>query len=189
MTDASEKIALRKVLIKRRNAIDPEARLAAAEKAARLLAVSPIFRESEHIACYLARDEEFDCVPIIEKVWRAQKKCYVPVLSPHEENTLEFVSYHHDDILEFNRYKILEPTDKEKVSIDKIDLVIMPLVGFDLQGNRLGMGGGYYDRTFSKKKTFLLGLAYDAQEVPTLPSDVWDIPLNGILTEKRIILF
>jgi len=71
----------------------------------------------------------------------------------------------------------------------------MPLVAFDLTGNRLGRGGGYYDRTFAfmrekhRNHPYLLGLAYHWQQIDALPREDWDIPLAGIVTEKAILFF
>lgn len=150
---------------------------------------------SQHIACYLARNEEFDCSPIIQAIWQAKKNCYLPTLSLEKDGHLNFVSYAPDDVLKLNRYHILEPDHGEIFPADKLDLVLLPLVGFDLQGNRLGAGGGYYDRTFAftrdhaDKKPLLIGLAYSFQQVHQLPFDDWDVRMHGVLTEKEFILF
>lgn len=152
----------------------------------------PLFQKSQHIACYIAKDDEFSTREIIEAIWQAKKQCYLPALSSQQEKFLEFVPYHQDDALQPNRYQILEPKTQAVREADELDLVIVPLIGFDAQGNRLGMGGGYYDRTFSfllnktKKTPYLLGLAYAMQEVAQLPNDPWDVPLTGMLTEKRL---
>jgi 5-formyltetrahydrofolate cyclo-ligase len=117
----------------------------------------------------------------------------LPVLSKTKEKPLEFVLYRLGDKMRLNRYNILEPVDAQGISTEELDLVILPLVGFDERGNRLGMGGGYYDATFSfllnrnRSKPFMLGLGYEDQRVDELPTDSWDIQLNGILTERRLI--
>ncbi len=76
----------------------------------------------------------------------------------------------------------------------ELDLVFLPLVAFDRVGHRVGMGGGYYDRTFAfvqqmHHKPILIGLAYEMQQVDGLPFCTWDIPLDGVLTEKQLRLF
>jgi 5-formyltetrahydrofolate cyclo-ligase len=107
---------------------------------------------------------------------------------------LDFASYQRDDPLHLNRYNILEPENKNILSPENLDLVIVPLLGFDLQGHRLGMGGGYYDRTFAflsgkqPTKPILIGLGFADQQINSLPSDSWDVPLAGVLTEEKLNL-
>lgn len=153
----------------------------------------PLFYKNQNIACYLARENEFDCKPIIEAIWQAKKNCFLPVLL---EQGLSFVSYQQGDPLYLNRYQILEPEPYEEKIIpsEELDLVFVPLVGFDLQGGRLGMGGGYYDRTFSflKEKTnkpYLVGLAYERQALLRIPTEKHDVILNAVLTEKQLYEF
>ncbi|OAI49147.1 hypothetical protein AYO45_03320 [Gammaproteobacteria bacterium SCGC AG-212-F23] len=146
-----------------------------------------IFQKSQSIACYLPREEEFNSMPMIQAIWRSGKKCYLPVLLP--DRSLVFASYKINDALVPNRYNILEPENTERIPAQQLDLVLMPLVAFDENGGRLGMGGGYYDRTFAftKKavstKPFLMGVAYALQQVDMLPQDEWDVVLDGIITE------
>lgn len=173
-----------------------EQRLAAAKAAAKILSAHEFFKKNSNIAIYLARDDEFEAKPIIEEIWRAEKKCFLPVLSQVREKVLDFARYESNDVLQPNRYQILEPKNTESIATGNLDVVLMPLVGFDLRGNRLGMGGGYYDRTFEfllgKKylaKPLLIGLAYALQQVDELPRDNWDVPLDGILTEKEFVVF
>lgn len=124
----------------------------------------------------------------------AKKKCYIPTLSIRGNNTLDFALYQTDMPIQKNRYRITEPMFAKKIAVDLLDIVIFPLVGFDMNGHRLGMGGGYYDRTFhsiKQKKTtpFFLGLGYECQKVDTLPKDAWDVCLQGVLTEREIYYF
>lgn len=152
-----------------------------------------LFKHSQHIACYFAEKSEFDCAPMISAIWETKKNCYLPILS--ETNTLEFAIYDSHTTLNLNRYRILEPDTSSFFPLDQLDLVLMPLVGFDLQGHRVGMGGGFYDKTFqfllnkTIHKPFLLGLAYEAQKIECIPSDPWDISMNGVLTEDELYLF
>lgn len=198
---------MRDILTARRRQISFLDRQTAATRANELLLSSKIFQNSQEIACYYPFNNEFDCVPIIKGIWQAQKNCYLPVIALARAKMpgiaskrtgkapyhLSFVQYHENTVLRPNRYGIAEPINELTIPPDKLDLVLMPLVGFDMQGNRLGMGAGYYDRTFQGEKTakkpFLLGLAFEMQCVAGITKDSWDIPLNGIITEKRIIIF
>ena len=160
-----------------------------AAQAAKILQSSLLFQQSQHIACYYPYKNEFDCLPIIQKIWQAKKNCYLPVLT---QKTLGFAKYQENTELQLNRYNILEPSHKHFIVLENLDLVLLPLLGFDFQGNRLGMGAGFYDYTFQAlrfmKKPFLLGLGYAVQHVSILPQDPWDVVLDGILTEKNLIL-
>lgn len=153
-----------------------------------------IFRQSENIACYLHYRNEFDSSEMIEAIWRANKNCYLPVLT--EENSLRFVRYQKNDALQLNRYSILEPANvAQECAPENLDIVLTPLVAFDLQGHRLGAGGGYYDRTFTflhhqpVKQPLIIGLGYSIQQAEELPFDEWDVGLYGVVTEREFIVF
>lgn len=181
----------------KQGAIDAANRQAAASAAAKQLITHPIFTESNHIACYLARDNEFDTTPIIQLIWQTKKKCYLPIVSSPEDAFLHFVTYQENDPLLLNRYRILEPSPDVAIMhpTERLDLVFVPLLAFDSAGYRLGSGGGYYDRTFAfllqnkPHKPLMIGLGYQHQQLTALPHDGWDVPLDGVLTEERFILF
>jgi 5-formyltetrahydrofolate cyclo-ligase len=153
------------------------------------------FKNSQNIACYFAQASEFDCAPMIKAIWEAKKNCYLPIISEVDGRTLAFGSYHPDSPLKPNRYGIDEPDTLAYFPLNQLDLVMMPLVGFDLQGHRLGMGGGCYDRSFQflhdnkSHKPFMLGLAYELQKIEHVPTDPWDIGMDGVLTEDELYLF
>lgn len=188
------KARLRQTINEKRAAFGDVARNNAAQQALDFFTKSPLFIKNNNIASYLARREEFDCSPIIKALWQANKNCYLPILS-EKEGHLDFVRYQEQDGLQLNRFRILEPTGTEKISPEKLDVVLLPLVAFDLKGHRLGVGGGYYDRTFEfvlkdkLTKPMLIGVGYEFQHVKQLPFDEWDVSLNGILTEKKLIIF
>lgn len=157
---------------------------------------SRLFRNSQHIALYLANDGEMDPWWLIEAAWQRGKQCYLPVLGLRPGNRLWFIPFHPETKLVNNHFGIPEPVHARRQRLLKpqsLDLVMMPLVAFDQQGNRLGMGGGFYDRSLSFlrhrhswQKPRLLGLAYDFQRVDQLASQSWDVPLNAMATEDRI---
>ena len=168
----------------------------AAMKAAELFAAHPLFKQSQHIACYLSLPDEFDSLPLIETIWQNKKECYLPVIAKKNDKQLLFIHYRYGDALHLNQYSILEPKNMSKeISPQELDLVIMPLIAFDREGHRLGTGGGYYDRTFAfmheekKAKPILTGLAYAAQQTETLPHDDWDVHLAEVITEREVIVF
>lgn len=138
--------------------------------------------------------QEFDTQPIIDLICKANRHCYLPVIN--DEKSIHFVRYQQDAELEANEFSILEPVDRyEVIAPSQLDVVLMPLVAFDNYGHRLGMGGGYYDRTFNflqnqlKRKVKMIGVAFAQQQAETIESDPWDIKLDGVLTEKGFIKF
>lgn len=186
------KVALRKSFRLARQQITKKDRLAAAFAAANLFVAQDFFEKSQHIACYLACQDEFDASPLIEAVWAAKKQCYVPVI--HEEKWLRFIPYEYGTALKKNQFGILEPAEQDQSILPAdLDVVVLPLIAFDRYGHRLGTGGGYYDRTFAflrgeeNPQPCLVGLAYAAQETAEIEADPWDVPLNFVMTEKNVI--
>lgn len=180
-----------------RRALSPQRQQAAALSLERRLGSHPLFLHSQHIAFYLPNDGEIDLRPLLHRALKMGKRCYLPVLSPLYHNRLWFAPYHQQSELVLNRFGIPEPAVNWAGMRPAwtIDLVLTPLVAFDRAGNRLGMGGGYYDRTLAYlrrrqhwRKPHLLGTAYDFQEVERLPHEPWDVPLHGIVTESSLIL-
>lgn len=190
------KFKLRKQYRDLRQQVTPKVRHEAALLAANHFQNLTDFKNSQCIACYLAVKDEFDSSPIIEIIWNAKKTCYIPILDQKDkdQNFLRFVRYQYGDPLHMNRYGILEPTNiSHEINPIELDMVILPLIAFDTKGNRLGTGGGYYDRTFAmlkdnpQQKPFMLGLGYASQQVESIPQDVWDVSLDGVLTEKNFV--
>lgn len=154
----------------------------------------PVYDTSDHVAVYSAAGSELSCLRVIDLLWREEKHCYLPVLSNSYPKYLEFVAYEPQDTLRENRFGILEPHQGNTFPADSLELVLVPLVGFDAHGHRLGLGGGFYDRTFAflhekpRGKPYLLGVAHHCQYVDCLPEDPWDIPLDGVLTPERVYI-
>lgn len=155
----------------------------------------PLFQNAHHIAFYLANDGEMDPSLLLAYAHQQGKICYLPILNPDMSPTLLFAKYQPGDTLYPNRYNIPEPTtDSNNLrAASDLDLVLVPLVSFDLQGNRLGMGKGYYDRSFAfllenpkPNLPHLVGLAYEIQKAPALPHADWDVPLHAIVTEETV---
>ena len=151
------------------------------------------YLSSQHIAIYLPVGGEADPTSLYAKNTDPNKKFYLPVLSPKGDKHLWFMPWNKNTQFINNIYGIPEPIIKESLlrPAEKLDLVIMPLLGFDHQGNRLGMGGGYYDRTFAfkrknknMKKPILLAYAYAFQECKSLQTKEWDVPFDIYITDK-----
>lgn len=190
------KTELRRQLRAQRRAFADEARQLAAELLAAHVTGLRIFRSAKRIAGYLPHDGEIDPQGILERAAAMGKRVYLPVLSHLSWDRLWFAPLAPDTRFRANRFGIPEPQVKaaELVRAQELDLVMMPLVAFDTHGNRLGMGGGYYDRSLAFlghrrhwRRPHLLGLAYDFQRVDaTLPTDAWDVPLAAVATERAV---
>jgi len=195
MSNRSEQ---RKQLRKQRGALSPAERRQRSHRLCRQLTRHRLFRNSQRIAAYLSADGEVDAHTLIEQAWSTGKQVYLPVLRPFGYNRLWFARYEPDSPLVTNRFGIIEPDmdHGNRIEAYALDLVLAPLVGFDARGNRLGMGGGFYDRSFAHLlrrrhwlKPRLVGLAFDVQRVSRLPTQPWDVPLTAVATETRITEF
>lgn len=151
------------------------------------------YRNCKTIAVYLANDGEIDPAPIIEHAWLSNKRVYLPVLAPLK-NSLYFAPYSPDSQLMLNRFNIPEPVSNKSTwkLARQLDLLLVPLVAFDTQANRIGMGGGFYDRTLAYlrhrqhwQKPVLIGLAHELQKVECIRQQAWDVPVHTILTESQ----
>ena len=150
------------------------------------------FRRAKSVALYLANDGEISPGRTIEALWQRGVKVYLPVLHPVYRGRLVFIRFDRNSAMKPNRYGISEPVYRHQlaVSVRFLDVIALPLVAFDETGNRLGMGGGYYDRSLaftrrSGKRPFLIGCAHECQQSKQLPAEPWDIPLNAIATDSR----
>jgi len=173
-----------------RQTISLEQKKLFAVKAAEQIFTLPVFQSAQHVACYLSTAQEISCEPIIQAVFQLQKKCYLPIVDDKQKGQMQFIEFNQETILKPNRYQILQPVYNQQLIIppEKLDLIIMPLVGFDRQGHRLGSGAGYYDRALANTiHPYRLGLAFSLQELPAIPVESWDINLHMIVTEKKVI--
>ena len=170
------------------------------EQAARHLLANclklPAIHNATYIACYLSNDGEINPTYLIEWCWQHHKTVLLPIIDPAQEGHLVFMPYHSTSLMVINQYGIAEPQYEpaEAVDIHSIDIIFTPLVAFDSLGNRLGMGGGYYDRTLASlaaqpNSTHVLGLAHASQHSSALPVQKWDFPLQGIITDRQIFSF
>ena len=143
-------------------------------------------RNAQHIALYVSFDGEISTEKLIKTLWAQDKHIYLPVLHPFNPNHLLFLRYLPDTPMLKNKFGIWEPklNVQNVLPLDELDILFTPLVAFDKQGNRLGMGGGFYDRTLQnwQNSSFIpVGLAHQCQQVEQLPTEAWDVPLHQIL--------
>lgn len=184
---------LRRMLRKARRALTPSQQRQAARGLYKQLAQQPLFRRAKHISLYLPTDGEIDPRVLLRAAQRRGKATYLPVLSAWPRTKMVFQRIRPGEKLKPNRFRILEPRHNlaRQRKVWALDLVLLPLVGFDDVGGRLGMGGGFYDRSLAYlarrknwRKPTLLGLAHECQKVERLAQASWDVPLQGTVTDK-----
>jgi 5-formyltetrahydrofolate cyclo-ligase len=189
----ADRTTLRRQLRTARRAVPAAERIAAAEHIAAHLLHLPFAPRTGHVAGYWAMDGE-----IALHVWqlRLPPGCVycLPVL--HEDARLRFAPWRPGDALVTNRHGIPEPDVSADALLepDAMTLVVLPLVGFDLRGHRLGMGGGWYDRSFAfrqarKAPPWLVGAAFASQQADGLAPAAWDVALDAVCSERESILF
>ncbi|MDC0225883.1 MAG: 5-formyltetrahydrofolate cyclo-ligase [Gammaproteobacteria bacterium] len=146
--------------------------------------------EGNHVAAFYSFQNEPDTKNLIEHLWSKEKEVFLPVT---HEGSLKFFNYHSDSQLIKNRFGIYEPdtSQNEEIHIQSLDIILIPLVAFDRSCNRIGMGSGFYDKALSVldaslSKTHLIGLAYDFQKMEHIEPNKWDIPLDCVVTEKKV---
>lgn len=159
------------------------------------LAHLPQFRSARRIAAYLAIDGELDPAPSVALAGRWGKQLFFPKLRPRPWRKLWFLPSVDANRVKKNRFGILEAPLGFKAALPPwaLDMILVPLVAFDDQCHRLGMGGGYYDRTLAYlrhrhhwTKPLLVGVAHEVQKVPHLASRPWDVRLDIVVTEAGI---
>lgn len=190
MTD--DRTALRRELRRRRRALPAAERIAAAERLADRLHSLPFACRNGRVAGYWAMDGE-----IALHVWQLRLPPDVVYCLPvlHENGCLRFAPWKPGAPLVANRYGIPEPDvpDDALFAADTMDLVVVPLVAFDARGHRLGMGAGWYDRSFAFRSAsaappWLVGAGFSAQQVDTLSPESWDVALDAVCTEHDTLL-
>ncbi len=195
MSDPSQQLRL--FMRQQRRNISTQQRCRAAAQLAFNIAHHPLLKTAKHVACYLENDGEISLEPLIQRLWQTRKHCYLPVLHPFKRGLL-FLPYTPNTRLRNNRFGIAEPCEPHLARRAwALDVVLTPLLAFDQQGHRLGMGGGFYDASFAylKQRRFcqrptLLGVAFECQRTLELPHiNPWDIPLQGAVTETACYQF
>lgn len=183
---APSKAQLRSELRQRRQALSAQQQAAAALTVAGHCQQLPGFATAVRIGLYLARDGEIDTTPLSTLCRDRGMQLFLPVIGV--DNSLSFALWDSDSSLHNNRYGIPEPaSDAPRCPPAELDIVILPLVGWDRQGGRLGMGGGFYDRTLAGVTGPLrVGVAHTVQEVDSIPQEEWDVCLDYIATESAL---
>ena len=193
MDAPAQRRELRQRLAEQRRALPPTERITAAQGLRRSLEQLPEYFTDRRVAGYWASHGELPLNLVIPPLAVRGQQFLLPVTGPGRQ--LRFAPWTPGDAVEANRYGIPEPAQPgELLEPFQLDLVLVPLLGFDRRGNRLGHGGGYYDRSFAflneqvrPTEPLLVGIAYAFQELPEVDEQDWDVPLDFIATERELI--
>ena len=188
---ASARQHLRTEIRQRRKNLTPGQQADFALQAAERIISHPKILAAKTVSVFLSFDGELDTAPLIARLWQEGKQLCLPVLHPFSPHHLLFLRYAPDTPLVRNRLKILEPRldVTQVIPLSRLDIILTPLVAFDNHGQRLGMGGGFYDRTlehWQDRGPYPIGLAHDCQQVDALPAEHWDVPLPEVITPGKI---
>lgn len=182
---------LRKRLRQTRRLISLQQQEMHASQLATQLSIQTFFKQAQHIAAYIANDGEISPDKAIYAALATQKQCYLPKIESFIDKKMQFSPYTSKTKLHTNQYGIPEPSSCAVTPLC-LELILVPLVAFDITGRRLGMGGGFYDRFLAQypanARPRLVGLAHEAQKVPpnTISTDSWDIQMDMIVTESNL---
>jgi len=194
LPDSDFRIALRKQLRERRAAIGASERVAAASAVVAQLEGVPEFLTDTNVAGYWAVAGELPLAAVIGGLRRRGQVYHLPIID--EQRRLRFAPWWPGSAIRTNRFGIPEPADATQPPLmpDAIDVVLVPLLGFDRSGYRLGFGGGYYDRSFAflrkltrPAKPLLIGIGYAVQEVDHIEPNEWDVKLDYVATERELL--
>jgi 5-formyltetrahydrofolate cyclo-ligase len=187
---AKQRSQLRQQCRAARRALPSYKQYAQAKHLSDLVKRCPEFIHAKSIASYLPNDGEIDTAIIHQLAWALGKRIYLPVPTKHK--SLNFMPYTRQTPLVTGQWGIKEPRCAAKIATQvSLDLILVPLVAFDNMGNRLGRGGGYYDRFLANAKRQqrglkTLGLSHTLQQVDNVPAEAWDITLNAIATPRKM---
>lgn len=183
-----QKDKLRRKLLKQRKSISASEYFGASADIVEKLKGLEEFQQSHTIHCYVSMNErrEVETQELIIEMLSKGKRIVVPVTN-FESGTLDHVKLNKFEDLETNKWGVLEPESGSQLKPKEFDLVIVPMVGGDEQCNRIGYGKGFYDQFLKQVECPKIGLLFDQNIVDQIPTEDFDVPMDTIITEKRII--
>jgi 5-formyltetrahydrofolate cyclo-ligase len=190
MDRVEAKRTLREWMIKERQSVSESKRKSHSRSIARRVTTSPLFREAKTVAVFLGFGSEVQTDAIVEAAWRKKKTVLIPMTDYGLQKTYFAVFRRGDRLYRTNRGPLELSQSKSPFSKRTIDLILVPGLAFDREGNRLGYGGGVYDRLLEKTpRAQHVGLYFSNQELKRIPRDKHDQPLNAAITEKEFVKF
>jgi len=181
-----EKKLIRRKIEAQRKALDSQWKDAANARIVKKLQTLDVFKSARTVALYKAIAGEVDLESLFHKCWAAGKRTCIPVFNT-DSKIYEMAEVTRETDYSTGHYGIQEPLNPIPIVINQIDLIAVPGVAFDPKGNRLGRGGGYYDRLLNGFSGYSAAVAFDFQIQKTIPSEPHDIPVDGIITDIKLI--
>lgn len=189
---AAARHALRRLMRGQRAGLTPQDRHHAAQAFARQAQRARLLGPGMKVAAYIAVRNEADLAPLIARALKLGCQVYLPRVMNLGAGRMEFLRFRGLRHLRRNALGLLEPDrSSPRIAPRALDRVFVPLAAFDSQGNRLGTGGGFYDRRFAFlgsrrqwRRPRLIGVAYEMQRVPLVPTEPWDVVMDGVITER-----
>jgi len=181
-----DKRALRQDLRARRKRLTADAVAAASAAVWAQLRVWPVYATAAAVVGYLDDENEISTRPILDESGASGRALYLPV---DADGVPALGCWRLGERTRVGRWGIAEPGGAVTTTVELPGVALVPLVAWDRRGTRLGRGGGFYDRLFVRldPRIVRVGLAYEFQEVPELPRDSWDVSLQYVITERRIV--
>ena len=181
---------IRQLALARRRSLNRNERIDASRAISDKVIASSYFVEAKSIGCYLSINEEVNTEFLIKVIMDSDKSLFLPKVQA--DATINFIHTNKNTKYSKNQFGIKEPMGNKDHATKDIDLILVPLVAFDIEGNRIGMGGGYYDKKFQDlghddKKPILIGIAFNCQQFKKIQSDKWDVSLRHVFTESGCI--
>lgn len=188
MKATERKEALRNELLERRKSISGEHYKDASQRIRSGLMRQPEYREANSIHCYVSLNDrgEIDTHPLIREMLQSEKRVVVPVTDFDNDSLRHVVLRDYND-LSPNKWGVPEPGGGKEIDPVELDLVVVPMVGGDQQCNRLGYGKGFYDRFLAQTDCPTIGLCFDECIVGEIPVEPFDVRLDKIITQERVI--
>jgi len=200
--DHQHRSTLRKHYRQLRRSLNTHQQQYAALSLARQLIRSPYFLRAKNITVYWPDDGEISLLPFIERAWAMNKNVYLPVVT--QRNTMQFARFTPHCAIADGKWEIPLPIPTRPVKPLILDTLIIPLVAFDACGNRLGRGGGFYDRFIHQLPRFravethpsgqtknpaIIGVAHHCQRADSIPVAPWDMPVDAVCTDTALHIF
>ncbi|MGL5647445.1 MAG: 5-formyltetrahydrofolate cyclo-ligase [Clostridium sp.] len=176
---------LRKSMLDRRNLIDEKEKAILDKKIMAAFFSLDEYKKAENICIYVNYGSEINTKSIIERTLRDKKEVFVPKMK--KARKMDFIKINSLEDLEKNKIGILEPKENFNEKVDKIEILVLPGLAFDIHGGRLGYGGGYYDRYLNDINAKKIALAYELQIIKKVPMEDHDVRYDYLLSEKRVI--
>lgn len=179
------KTSLRKQILAERDGLSPDERKKKSSAIEERLFSLREFRNARTVLFFASFRSEVETLPMIRRALADGKRVVLPKVKGKELELFEIHDIERD--IDQGAWGIPEPRESRTARVDDIDLIVVPGAAFDTQGNRIGYGGGFYDKLLPLYKGRTVALSYELQIVPAVPADAHDIPIQKIITEKRII--